>query len=51
MKAKIETAEYIIERINERSMQKYELLTAGKADLLKSWALYVEDLRGDNRGN
>jgi hypothetical protein len=46
----VEKAKQIINKINERSLQKYELIAEQTNVInLKSWALYVEDLHGDNR--
>lgn len=39
----------LIERINTRSMQKYELSIIGERDLANSWALYVSTYDGRNK--
>jgi hypothetical protein len=46
----VKKAKQIINKINERSLQRYELIAEHTNVInLKSWSLYVEDLHGNNR--
>ena len=45
----IKQAHNLIERINARSMQRYELSIIGERDLRKSWTLYVSAYNGENK--
>ena len=45
----IKQAHNLIERINARSMQRYELSIIGERDLIKSWTLYVSAYNGENK--
>ena len=44
-----EQALKLIESINARSMQKYELRIGGEKDMAQSWELYVSTRDGRNR--
>ena len=49
MERTIREAKDLIERINARSMQHYELRVDGERDLRKSWTLYVSTYDGKNK--
>ena len=49
MESIIRQAVDLIERINKRSMQRYELHIIGERDMLQSWALYVSTYNGANK--
>lgn len=49
MERAIREAKELIERINARSMQHYELYIGGERDMRKSWTLYVSEYNGRNK--
>lgn len=49
MENTIRQAKDLIERINARSMQHYELVISGERDMRKSWTLYVSTFNGENK--